>query len=269
MKRIVKGTRTNSRIGFQALFDFTSIRQSVEFAKHHGFGHVELHLNNIRFYEELERSAGKSAIPVLVHAADGFNLFQPDAAVREASVAYLVHQLELARRIGARCLTFHLMSDVPFAIDGIKHFTHQFFPKECHRWVRKGLLAVSRRATGRTKLCLENTAGFRYEFVREIADELLGKKLFLTWDFGHTNCLTGKSRQRELTYFRERRLFVTNCHLHDNNQQADQHRPIGTGTVDFSALYSIVKEADPYLTLEIRPKGNTIVSLSKLKKILR
>ncbi|MEO0226210.1 MAG: TIM barrel protein [candidate division WOR-3 bacterium] len=259
----------NNLIGYQALFDFDSIPSCIKFARQHGFAFVELHLNNINFFRALEDSSPPKNFDILIHAADGFNLFTPSANLRQAAVNYLKYQINLACRIKARCLTFHIATDVPFAIEGVKHYGHEFFPEEYRKWVYDGLAAVSRFAGRKINLCVENTAGYRHPMVREIVDQLLGKGLFLTWDFGHTNCLDPKRRQEELAFFAKHRAEIKNCHLHDNDHHIDQHLRIGAGTVDFCHFLKILGSSRPYLTIETRPRKNVISSLSYLKKILQ
>jgi len=258
----------NRPVGYQALFDFTSVAQAIGFARRHGFDFVELHLNNIGFYRELETTRKRRAFDILVHAADGFNLFTPSGPARQAAALYLEHQVSLAVRIGARCLTFHISNDVPFAISGVKHYMHQFYPGECRQWVRKALQQVTRFARGRINLCVENTAGYRHPFVQEAVDTLLGQGLNLTWDFGHTNCLSHKARQAEFAFFGKRRSFVRNCHLHDNDHRTDLHLAIGAGTVDFKRFLEILDGSNPYLTIETRPKRNVVRSLAVLRRLL-
>ncbi len=206
---------------------------------------------------------------ILIHAADGFNLFAQSPRIRQASIEYLKHQIQLARKIKAKCLTFHIANDVPFAINGVKHFGHQFYPQEYKKWVADGLEQVSRFANRRIKLGVENTAGYRYPFVQKIVDKLLGHGLFLTWDFGHTNCLKSQVKKSELAYFKRRKEFIINCHLHDNNRHIDQHLKIGSGTVRFGDYLNILEGTAPYLTIETRPKMNVLSSFIQLKKILK
>ncbi len=258
----------NRPVGYQALFDFVSVAQAIGFARRHGFDFVELHLNNIGFYRELETAGKKRPFDVLVHAAEGFNLFTPSAPVRQAAVDYLEHQIRLAVRIGARCLTFHIVNDVPFAINGVRHYMHQFYTAPCQQWVRKALDRAVRFARGKIDLCVENTAGYRHPLVQEIVDGLLGQGLNLTWDFGHTNCLNPQARQAELAFFGKRRSLVKNCHLHDNDRRTDLHLPIGAGTVDFRRFLRALDGANPYLTIETRPRRNVIRSLAVLRRLL-
>lgn len=59
-------------------------------------------------------------------------------------------------------------------------------------------------------------------------------------------------------------------HLHDNHGRADEHLPVGDGTIDFSPLQSHLKGMSdlPSITLEARSLEHLLRSLQEVNRLL-
>jgi len=66
-------------------------------------------------------------------------------------------------------------------------------------------------------------------------------------------------------------LEIIELHVHDNNGQADQHAPLGAGTVDFTEVAAAVCDAgfDGVSTSEIVPRGQGVESLKEAIPLAR
>ena len=69
------------------------------------------------------------------------------------------------------------------------------------------------------------------------------------FDVGHWNMFTTVTLEE---WFSELGPYIAESHIHDNSGQADEHLPPGEGQIDFSKLFSLLKQHAPaaVLTLE-------------------
>lgn len=68
-------------------------------------------------------------------------------------------------------------------------------------------------------------------------------------DAGHLNIFSEVALEE---WFRELGAHLAEVHLHDNNGRADEHLPVGEGSVDFVQFFSLMKRYSkgPVLTIE-------------------
>ena len=81
------------------------------------------------------------------------------------------------------------------------------------------------------RIAVENTRFLEYNrfFLRYSDSEAFG----FCYDTGHNNCYTpGEDPLGEFG------RFLCTTHIHDNDGSADQHHPMGEGTVDFGRVFS-------------------------------
>lgn len=84
-----------------------------------------------------------------------------------------------------------------------------------------------------------------------IFNNLSHSLLKICFDCGHQNFLT-----KDFDLLKEYGNYVTVLHLHDNNGLLDEHKIIGTGTIDFEKLSNQLSELDNVVySAEIRYKN--------------
>ncbi len=86
-------------------------------------------------------------------------------------------------------------------------------------------------------------------------------------DSGHLNIYSEASLEEWIT---ELGPYIKEVHLHDNNGGADEHLPIGEGTVDFPLLFALLAEHahDPVLTLEQHGAEQVARGLKAVRRFL-
>ena len=98
-------------------------------------------------------------------------------------------------------------------------------------------------------LCVENL--YSYDEIPYIFKTIHNERLKICYDVGHRNCLTPK-----FDLLNEYGQYVSVVHIHDNNAKEDEHKILGNGTIDISAL---AKELSKYhhlvLSSEIKQKN--------------
>lgn len=106
---------------------------------------------------------------------------------------------------------------------------------------------------------------------REDLSPLLGSpNYWVLIDVGHLNLSVRKYKYVEVPveqYFAELPVQLVEVHLSDNDGEDDQHRPLGTGNVDFAAVARGLKHIgfDGLSTIEVEQKPRTSATQVKRK----
>ncbi len=100
--------------------------------------------------------------------------------------------------------------------------------------------------------------------IEKIGDPLFG----VCFDTGHFNLFTRVPLER---WFERLGRHIVEVHLHDNDGTADSHRALGTGTIDFTAIFGLLQKhaADPVYTVEAHNKEDVDVSLERVRTLLK
>ena len=100
-------------------------------------------------------------------------------------------------------------------------------------------------------LCIENL--FSCNEIPYVFSNISDDRLKICFDVGHRNCLTPNFDV--LTDFGE---HVSVLHIHDNNTKSDEHKILGTGTINLKEFANkLSKYPDLVLSAEVKQKDNT------------
>jgi len=127
---------------------------------------------------------------------------------------------------------------------------------------------VAERVTGLgSRLMLENVYESRPEEIRPLFEQLAGQGVGLCLDTGHLTAFGNATAVEWLDAMAE---HLGQLHLHDNHGEDDQHLALGTGGIDFPALFgrlAVLCPTPPVITLEPHQEDALEPSLSFLEKI--
>ncbi len=88
-----------------------------------------------------------------------------------------------------------------------------------------------------TKICIENTDGFK-NYEKEAIDYLLKSGLFaLTWDIGHSHTCDNIDE----SFLMQRKDRLCHFHIHDGLKDKN-HQALGTGEIDLKQRIGIAKD---------------------------
>jgi sugar phosphate isomerase/epimerase len=253
------------RLGVQPSIEHRP-RRAFEFAKEHGFSHIELlmdhplySIENLSYAEVLELKECYD-LDVLLHApATSTNFISISNVMRKSSYEELKRVLRFAERCDAKLVTFHIGWNPGFiTADGF------VFPSELYSEHNYRVLTVEMydflKRTNCDILSLENTIPLDENLVRAVEFLLENTDLSLTFDVGHYFCKGGHD------VFLKHFDRVKNVHLHDNNLKEDQHLALGDGKIDLSV---IPKDYDRYLTIEVRSERAILKSRDYIMRWLK
>lgn len=262
-----------NKLGYQALFDFEDAFEAIEFGIKQGFKCVELNQTNPVFFPEKYSAKQRKKLknckfPILLHAPESLSLFNLHKNVLSEILERIFEIIDFAKEIDAQGVTLHLGATFTISIDGKGVWIHEILHEEYRKTLEYSLIKLKKYARNKTRLCIENTSGLRYGFAKKTVEKLLtDKKLWLTWDIGHTNRLGNKKIDKSLfvKFIRQ----VNTVHVHDNHGREDEHIVPGSGNIDFKYYFEILKPVNPYLILETRPKKRAIESLKYILPVLK
>ncbi len=195
-----------------------------------------------------------------VHAPfNGFNPGSPKKRLRKTAHQMCQQSLQLAEALGARCMVFH---------PGIPHQASQ---KVQNTWLETALefwpQYIEQAQQLDLVLTVENIYERSPELFRKLFTELGSDHFGHCFDVGHWNIFAEDSLA---DWFDQTAAHIKHLHLHDNQGQSDQHLPLGSGEIDFTALLqlSATLSKQPTMTLEAHKLADLEISLQKIESYL-
>jgi sugar phosphate isomerase/epimerase len=138
-------------------------------------------------------------------------------------------------------------------------------------WVEKSLEMWSwlsqRLADEGTMLTLENVYEHGPEDIEIIFESLAGKNVGFCFDIGHQSAFSRKSFEHWVKVLGP---YIAQLHIHDNDTSRDQHKALGTASIDFPSFFKLLKSirsTPPVVTLEPHHEEDLIPSLEYLEKV--
>lgn len=186
------------------------------------------------------------------------NIGARDRSIRIASFERLIWALETAAMLGSRIVVVHpAYSAGPGEID-------------IDSWLKRagGLLQklVEHAASLNLKIAFENIYDSKPDYLFKLLSVVDSANTGICLDVGHFNIFSPLPMKAWLDMLGPR---ILECHLHDNDRSADQHRAIGDGNLDYTPLlewYSWLPAAGrPVLTLEQPDKSHVLKSIERIQ----
>ena len=200
----------------------------------------------------------------------------PDEEWRKKSFELHSDSLHIAADMGVKTITIHVGTDCIFpGISGTEHL------ENIRRMLDKLLPCAEKNQTA---ICIENiwspcNSPESLLYLKSCFDsDYLG----FCYDSGHANLMdkgrefaacnaadcwrfAGVEPQWEDAALEKMLPYVMNCHLHDNDGFSDTHSGIGSGTVDFNHIISLLRSAPKLQCIQSEVKSDVHnISVKKL-----
>ena len=194
-------------------------------------------------------------LPSFVYTADLTH------GLRKASLSEMIKSLEVAAGLGCLKAVLH-----PSYITGLGIFVMD----QAREYAMESLEAIMEKADQLDLLiCLENLFPKAHSLVEpEDFDDIFVKfpNLKMTLDTGHAHIedTEGKRAVKFIERFPDR---IDHIHVSDNLGEADNHLPVGAGTVNFNEIVKALKGIgyDNTITLEVFSKDRDYLKMSRNK----
>jgi sugar phosphate isomerase/epimerase len=182
-----------------------------------------------------------------------------DEKVRELTVYRLNQVMDLAPYFHPRCIVFH------------PGYDRWRYDDDVDLWLESSLLTwknmVERAEALSVRMALENVFDESPTPLKRLLEAVDSPFLGYCMDAGHGHLFSEVPLVEWLHALGSRLMEI---HLHDNHGRADEHLPLGRGNIDFSAIFSRIKEEKlhPIYTLEPHEVEHLAPSLQGLEKYL-
>ncbi len=116
-------------------------------------------------------------------------------------------------------------------------------------------------------MALENVFEEKPQVLKRLLEKINSPHLGYCLDAGHGNLF---SREPLADWVEVLGSRLVEIHLHDNRGEADDHLPLGQGSIDFASLFSLLqkKKLQPIYTIEPHEIAHLQPSLEALEKYL-
>lgn len=182
--------------------------------------------------------------------------------IREASVAELVSEMEVAVEMGVDTLTVH---------PGIYSLCLRNVQEKSIAQAKRSMktLDIAAKEYGLT-VCIENMPqmpGFDVmlgKTANELESIIEGTDLPVCFDIGHA--YTNGQVDAMIDTFGDR---IRNIHIHDNHGQRDEHLTIGDGDIEFEPLLKKLSGYKGRFIIESKSMESALLSQERLKALLQ
>ena len=139
------------------------------------------------------------------------------------------------------------------------------------KWIEKSLemwsWLSSRLADVGTVLTLENVYEYHPEDIKVVFQNMSGKNVGFCFDIGHQSAFSRRSAEH---WIKVLGIYINQLHLHDNDGTQDQHKALGTASIDFPAFFKrlhTVRNTPPVVTLEPHQEEDLLPCFEYLQSI--
>ena len=249
------------------------LRGFLDFAASRGLQYVEIRGEKpYAFPQDMERGefegiqeklASLSLRPIIHSAVYDINVASLNPLIRKASIRQTLESIRFAAKIGARIVIIHpgrLPKDYPSVYLKNSRINLLTSLDVMARMAgRMGvMLAIENSPRGRAHR-LVTTPQEHLHILQHVGSPHLGALL----DIGHAHTWGVDLRE----YIRSLADFILLFHLHDNRGQADEHLPLGRGTIDLRGIGEEIqrmKKRHPII-LSMRRKEDIVESIRFLE----
>jgi len=182
-----------------------------------------------------------------------------DPLIRQVTYQRLTQTLSVANHLGAHLMVLHPGVDkwrYPNLSQTWMALAKEFFPP-----------LIEHAARINCRLAIENIYEESPDTLVQLAEGLDSEWFGHCFDAGHWH-LFGRRPMAEWLEAIGPKLF--HLHLHDNHGRADEHLPVGEGTIDFTPLQDYLRETPtlPSMTLEAHSSEHLSRSLKQVLRFL-
>ncbi len=189
-------------------------------------------------------------------------MFFLERGVFKSYISWLLELLSKDR--GIRAYTMHVGFPVSLAFCGEKRCTADIFSSFFEELFEERIKILDEIAKD-YPIAIENAGGFHRRDLRAIL--LQTENIKFTMDIGHLESVPTELKEEEFSFFEKMKNRIINVHVHDNRGNADEHLPLGEGSIDFNFYREFIKDIDPYLIVEVRPVDKAIWSYKRLVEL--
>jgi sugar phosphate isomerase/epimerase len=210
--------------------------------------------------EGISRALREREVPVTFHAPFmDLNPGAVDERIREITALRFGQVLDLVPLFRPRAIVLH------------PGYDRWRYDDDVDLWLENSLRTweplVKRAESLSVRMALENVFEEKPAILERLLDKIDSPYLGYCLDAGHGNLFSRVPLEEWVEVLGSRLMEI---HLHDNRGEADDHLPLGQGSIDFPSLFALLgkKKIQPIYTIEPHEIAHLQPSLEALKKHL-
>lgn len=252
--------------GMPTLIETKSIESCVKLCKELGLDFIELNMNLPQYQiesidiQQLKSICENNNIYFTIHLDENINVCDFNNEISNAYTKTILATIDIAKQLEIPVLNMHMSNGVYFTLPNEKVFLFNQY-KDIYLTKLKEFRDKCKDAIGNNniKICIENCNGYT-EFTMEGIELLLESSIFaLTFDIGHSHGVN--SIDEPFINKHIDRLY--HMHAHDAKGR-ENHLPLGTGEINISKRFSLAREHNCRVVLEIKTIEGLKQSVEKL-----
>jgi sugar phosphate isomerase/epimerase len=242
-------------LGMPTLIELNSLEACAALCRELDLQFVELNMNLPEYQtdridvEEFAEIARRYGIYYTIHLDENLNPCDFNIKVANAYMETVLRTIELAKQLRIPVMNMHLSNGVYFTLPEKKVYLFDeyvdiylnkltIFRDECEKAI----------AESDIRICVENTDGYKEEFLQKGLALLLDNKSFsLTFDVGHNAENLGCDEEVIMKQINKL------CHMHMHDATAkNSHLPLGVGELDLPKYFNLAKRQNCRVVLETK-----------------
>jgi sugar phosphate isomerase/epimerase len=262
------------RIGFADTKGRGDFDLLADFAGRHGFGLVQVSLDNPRYFperidpvrrREICQKFQALGIGLCFHGPSDLPLLNRHEKIRTAGLERMGEFIELAVELGGEYFILHPGRLGFYSLSSRQvFFMEQRYPERIGALFADSVRRLLDFCAARIQLCIENTHTVSAPFLEVVGRLASESHLGLVWDVGHAEQLPEPKRQLVIKFFQDNLKHIRLAHLHDISDGAD-HRRLGSGRLNIAGYLRIFRALSLDVILEIFPEEELLRSLEYVK----
>ncbi|MGH4122840.1 MAG: sugar phosphate isomerase/epimerase family protein [Clostridium sp.] len=256
--------------GMPTLIESNNIESCVKLCKELRLDFIELNMNlpeyqidsiDIQKFKSIFQNEG---IYFTIHLDENLNVCDFNNKIAQAYMETVLSTIDIAKQLKIPVLNMHMPNGVYFTLPNKKVFLFNQY-KDIYLTNLKEFRDKCKKAIGDSniKICIENCSGYK-AFTMEGIDLLLESSVFaLTLDIGHIHGVNGIDE----LFINKHINRLYHMHAHDAKDR-ENHLPLGTGEINISERFSLARQHNCRVVLEIKTIEGLKQSVEKLTNYL-
>ena len=252
--------------GMPTLIETNSIESCVKLCKELGLDFIELNMNLPQYQiesidiQQLKSICENEDIYFTIHLDENLNVCDFNNEIANAYIKTVLSTIDIAKQLKIPVLNMHMSNGVYFTLPNEKVFLFNQY-KDIYLTKLKEFRDMCKKAIGDSniKICIENCSGYK-DFAMEGIELLLESSVFaLTFDIGHSHGVNGIDEP----FINKHIDRLYHMHAHDAKGR-ENHLPLGTGEINISERFSLARQHNCRVVLEIKTIEGLKQSVEKL-----